>query len=290
MFPGNGNEERQLKMADSISSSTDDWEGFFQSLVDLLNDCETSSVSTSATRETIAVRLEHAVLSLQQILPLVPGGSECGTFLRELLNNFTLLTIEWTRRQENSTQCTNLAIYSLETPPVIHTGSVGRPRLQISEDALTQLRSLGFKWKHIADMLLVSRWTIRRRVVEFGLEEITGFTEMANEQLDGLVRQFIQEHGSVVGCSIINGYLRSLGIRIQRHQLRSSIARVDPINVRLRWAVVVSRRAYSVPGPNSLWHVDGHHSLVNWGFVVHGAIDGFSRCIVFLKCSTNNRS
>ena len=77
---GNGKEERQLKMADSISSSTDDWEGFFQSLVDLLNDCETSSVTTSANRETIAVRLEHAVLSLQQILTLVPGGSECGAF------------------------------------------------------------------------------------------------------------------------------------------------------------------------------------------------------------------
>ena len=77
-------------MTDSISSSTDDWEGFFQSLVDLLNDCETPSVTTSATRETIAVRLEQAVLSLQQILSLVPGGSE----LRELLNNFTLLTIE----------------------------------------------------------------------------------------------------------------------------------------------------------------------------------------------------
>lgn len=139
-------------------------------------------------------------------------------------------------------------------------------------------------------MLLVSRWTIRRRVVEFGLEEITGFSDIANEQLDDLVRQFIREHGSVVGCSIISGYLRSLGIRIQRHPLRSSIGRVDPINVRLRWAVVVSRRAYSVPGPNSLWHIGGHHSLVNWGFVIHGAIDRFSRCIVYLKCSTNNRS
>ena len=84
ILSGNGNEERQLKMADSISSSTDDWEGFFQSLVDLLNDCETSSVTTSATRETIAVRLEHPVLPLQQILPLVPGGSECGAFLRAL--------------------------------------------------------------------------------------------------------------------------------------------------------------------------------------------------------------
>jgi hypothetical protein len=65
---------------------------------------------------------------------------------------------------------------------------------------------------------------------------------------------------------------------------------VDPTNVRLRWAVVVSRRTYSVPGSNSLWHLDGHHSLVNWDFVIHGAIDGFSRLIVYLRCSTNNKS
>ena len=43
-------------------------------------------------------------------------------------------------------------------------------------------------------------------------------------------------------------------------------------------------------GPNSLWHIDGHHSLVSWGFVIHGGIDGFSRLVVFLKCSTNNKS
>ena len=45
----------------------------------------------------------------------------------------------------------------------------------------------------------------------------------------------------------------------------------------------------SVQGPNSLWHIDGHHSLVNWGFVIHRGIDGFSRLIVYLHCSTNNR-
>ena len=51
----------------------------------------------------------------------------------------------------------------------------------------------------------------------------------------------------------------------------------------------MERRRYSVPGPNSLWHVDGHHSLIAWGFVIHGAIDGFSHMITFLKCSTNNK-
>ena len=64
---------------------------------------------------------------------------------------------------------------------------------------------------------------------------------------------------------------------------------IDPVNTRIRWATVISRRTYTVPAPNSLWHLDGHHSLITWGFVIHGAIDGFSRLICFLKCSTNNR-
>ena len=36
--------------------------------------------------------------------------------------------------------------------------------------------------------------------------------------------------------------------------------------------------------------IDGHHKLVRWGFVTHAGIDGYSRMIVFMKCSTNNRA
>ena len=42
--------------------------------------------------------------------------------------------------------------------------------------------------------------------------------------------------------------------------------------------------------PNSVWHIDGHHKIVRWRFVIHGGIDGFSRTVVFLKCSDNNRA
>ena len=139
-------------------------------------------------------------------------------------------------------------------------------------------------------MLLVSRWTILRRAVEFGIQETTGFTDITDAELDDLVQQFMLEHGSLIGCSMIIGHLRSLGLTEQRQRARESIVRVDPTDIRVRSARVVYRRAYSVPGTNSLWHLDGHHSLVNWGFVVHGAIDGFPRCIVFLQCSTNNKS
>ena len=37
-------------------------------------------------------------------------------------------------------------------------------------------------------------------------------------------------------------------------------------------------------------HIDGHHKLIRWRFVIHGGIDGYSRLIVYLKCSTNNFS
>ena len=112
-------------------------------------------------------------------------------------------------------------------------------------------------------MLLVSRWTIRRRVVEYGIQEITRYSSITDEELDTIVQAFSEQHGSLVVCSIVNGHLRSLGLRLQRQRVRESIARVDPTNAHIRWAITVSRRAYSVPGPNSLWHIDGHHSLIH---------------------------
>ena len=98
---------------------------------------------------------------------------------------------------------------------------------------LLELRSLGFKWKQISDMLPVSRWTIRRRVVEFGIQETTGFTDITDAELDGLVQQFMLEHGSLIGCSMISGRLRSLRLRVQRQRVRERIVRVDPGNVRV---------------------------------------------------------
>ena len=37
-------------------------------------------------------------------------------------------------------------------------------------------------------------------------------------------------------------------------------------------------------------HIDGHHKLIRWRVVIDGAIDGYSRLIVYLCCSTNNKA
>ena len=43
-------------------------------------------------------------------------------------------------------------------------------------------------------------------------------------------------------------------LHIQRERVRKCLARVDPRNARIRWAITGSIRAYSVAGPSSLWH------------------------------------
>ena len=69
------------------------------------------------------------------------------------------------------------------------------------------------------------------------------------------------------------GILRSRSIHVPRHRVRDIIPRIDPINTALRWRAMHPRYQYDVPGPNALWHIDGLHKLIRWGFVVHGGID-----------------
>ena len=35
-------------------------------------------------------------------------------------------------------------------------------------------------------------------------------------------------------------------------------------------------------------HLDAHHKLIRWRIVIHGAVDGYSRAILYLKASSNN--
>ena len=45
-----------------------------------------------------------------------------------------------------------------------------------------------------------------------------------------------------------------------------------------------------VPGPNFIWHIDGYDKLKPYGFCVHGAIDGYSRHILWLEVGPSNNN
>ena len=37
-------------------------------------------------------------------------------------------------------------------------------------------------------------------------------------------------------------------------------------------------------------HIDNHHNLIKWRYVIHGCIDGFSNFIIYLHCCNGSRS
>ena len=87
---------------------------------------------------------------------------------------------------------------------------------------------------------------------------------------------------------IIGALRRSFNIAISRQRLQDHLQTMYPSKFTVRWSKALHGRVYSVPFYNSLWHIDGHHKLIRWKFVIHGGIDGFSRTIVFLQASDNN--
>lgn len=90
------------------------------------------------------------------------------------------------------------------------------------------------------------------------------------------------------GEVLLMGHLRAMNVHVRRWRLRQSIQRVAGAEACRHQAIF--RRTYSVPGPNSLWHVDRNHKMIRWRLVVHGGIDSFSRLVTYLQCSNNIRS
>lgn len=183
---------------------------------------------------------------------------------------------------------TTIPPVAISSSMLYYSGNPGRPRIVLNVDSIELLRSCGYTWNHVAGALQVSCTTLWRYLNNSGVQR-SRYTSISDDELDSIVRD-IQRENPNRGQQLICGYLRDRGINVQRRRLRASVARTDPLRRMVRWHQVVSRRTYSVELSNSLWHIDGHHSLVRWRYVIHGGIDGYSRMIVFLACSTNNRS
>jgi hypothetical protein len=165
---------------------------------------------------------------------------------------------------------------TLQLVTVSRTGRRGRPRKEINQDLLAQALQLSSK-STIARHAKVSARTVQRRALEYGLAQ-PGQAVFVRSGPDGtMVRQTHSQQAPQIsdieldahiadilatfpshGRALINGQLRSLGIRVTRQRIRNSYERVHgpppPFGRR-----VVPRRTYDVPGANSLWHHDGQH-------------------------------
>ncbi|KAJ3965403.1 hypothetical protein EV361DRAFT_785815, partial [Lentinula raphanica] len=172
-------------------------------------------------------------------------------------------------------------------------GSVGRPRAVINPDFLRWAHNYRTT-TGIADFLGLSRRTVRRALLEHHIVTPGGVpfedndtenadagmpsnfhpdienavrsipssssnrrSNISNDTLDSLI-SLLRTHYPRAGIQLLHGMLRRLGQIVPYEDIRQSLIRVDPVH-RVFDRIRIRRRRYSVPGPNSLWHHDGHH-------------------------------
>jgi predicted transcriptional regulator len=165
-----------------------------------------------------------------------------------------------------------------EVVEVLHTGLPGRPRKDVSADVLQEAMRPGRKIKisHLAAKLHIDRKTLRNNLKRQGIDY--GFTEITDDELDALVREYQSAHPDS-GYSYVYAFIRRHNVRIPKERLEEAINRVDPVNTILRNRKNTGRKVYKIPRPNALWHGDGHHKLIRWGIVIHAFIDGYCRTV-----------
>ena len=111
-----------------------------------------------------------------------------------LINQSFVIAEDKRRKIRGNSNGSTHAVFQTTKTFLIGDGP-GRPKVYISQDTLVYFRSLGLKWNYIADMFLVSRWAIRRRVVEFGLSDVLGYSNISDDELNRFVSEHRQAHG-----------------------------------------------------------------------------------------------
>lgn len=91
----------------------------------------------------------------------------------------------------------------------------GGPRIEITEAELLNLLELQFTQAEIAKLYGCSPRTIRRRILDYGLENFVRFSDISDQNLDELVSQFVNTF-PCAGQKTLAGYLHSQDYHIQR--------------------------------------------------------------------------
>ena len=159
-----------------------------------------------------------------------------------------------------------------------HHSQRGRPRKVINEEYLQEALhpSRSIPRTKLAKALKIHRNTLKRRIDELGI--YCAYSTIRDTDLDLLVRAYKTKKPDA-GFRYVRGHLRSLGVRVQKPRVLNALRRVDRIGRLIRKRAVVRRRRYFSSRPNALWHCDGHHKLIKYGFVIHGFIDGNCRTV-----------
>ena len=239
----------------------DQWAEFFSELVSFIRITEEREGASTDLAEATVVKLEGYLRVLEAILESLgstTGVEEVHRDVGDLVTSLREIKSRW-----EDIEC-GLGVSETESVQSREEEGYGpgRPKVFIRIEQVEFLRDLRFTWTQIAKLFGISRRTLFDIRAQHGLVG-SDFTDITDQELDAAIAE-VKRSMPNIGQSMMKGVLRAQGIHVPLLRIRQSVLRLDPVNTAMRWAVPLTRRIYSVPGPNALWHLDGNHKLIRY--------------------------
>lgn len=136
------------------------------------------------------------------------------------------------------------------------------------------------------DGINISMSTLRRHLKSLGLFRRKAQSDVLDVAL--FLQEQLNQHGMLHGYKFMHLKCIQSGLVVTQRTVRHLLKILDPQGVQLRQWNRLRRRLYTNPGPNFLWHVDSYDKLKPYGICINGAVDGFSRKIMWLHAYTTN--
>ncbi|KAJ8024840.1 hypothetical protein HOLleu_34866 [Holothuria leucospilota] len=162
------------------------------------------------------------------------------------------------------------------------------------QDLIENYFSTGYTYPEIVHLMAsdhgftVSLRQLKRILRGRGLFRRKYFSSV--EDVAAAIDEELEFNGSLLGYRLMYQRLASMyGIKTTYATVCQVLKVLDPEGVQLRIAHRLRRRQYHVRGPNDVWHIDGNDKLLPYGFAIHGAIDGYSRRVLWFEVGRSNK-
>ena len=99
-------------------------------------------------------------------------------------------------------------------------------------------------WEQVADVLMVSRTTLWRRLTEIGIS-LSSYSDISDSELDGVMELLVRDFPRN-GIVMMWGQLQSMNIFVSRQRVHQSLLRVSAQYVHHRHSSTTSCHVYNV--------------------------------------------
>ena len=163
-----------------------------------------------------------------------------------------------------------------------------------TEKAINIYFDLGLSYKDILSCLaynegiIMSRSTLKRKLKRQNLSRRKNKTNILEVAM--FIQEEVEKSGQLHGYKLMHLKCIHRGYVVTQETVRLLLHIIDPEGIAIRRRGRLRRRTYVNIGPDFIWHIDGYDKLKPYGICIHGAIDGFSRYIIWLEAYTTNNN